>query len=35
MCPISPKFQFDFKKGSSKNSYKRRAYESVGEKSLS
>ena len=31
-----PKFQFHFKKGSSKkNSYERRAYESVDDKSLS
>ena len=36
MCPLSPKFQFFFKKGSSKKkSYERRAYESVDEKSLS
>ena len=35
-CPLSPKFQFYFKKGSSKKiSYERRAYESVDEKSLS
>ena len=31
--PLSPKFQFYFRKGSSKK--KRRAYESVDEKSLS
>ena len=30
MCPLSPKFQFYFEKGSV-----RRAYESVDEKSLS
>ena len=35
VCPLSPKFQFYFKKGSSKNSYERRAYESVDEQSLS
>ena len=37
MCPLSAKFQFYFKKGSSKKkkSYERRAYESVDEKSLS
>ena len=36
ICPLSPKFQFYFKKGSSKKiSYERRAYESVNEKSLS
>ena len=33
--PISPKFHFYFKKGSSKNSYERRYYESVDDKSLS
>ena len=36
MCPIWPKFQFYFKKESSKKkSYERRDYESVDEKSLS
>ena len=30
-----PKFQFHFKKGSLKNSYERRAYESVDDKNLS
>ena len=35
-CSLSPKFQFYFKKGSSKKiSYERREYESVDEKSLS
>ena len=35
-CSLSPKFQFYFKKGSSKKfSYDRRAYESVDEKSQS
>ena len=35
-CPLSLKFQFYFKKGSSKKiSYERRSYESVVEKSLS
>ena len=36
MCPLSPKFQFYFKKGSSKKfPNERRAYESVDEKGLS
>ena len=36
LVTLSLKFQFYFKKGSSeKNSYERRAYESVDEKSLS
>ena len=35
-CPLSPKFQFYFKKVSSKKiSYERRASESVDEKTLS
>ena len=35
-CPLSPKFQFYFKKGSSKKfPYERRSNESVNEKSLS